>query len=277
MPSKVIKKNTRAHRYAEKLGMDRAAGGIDGTAHWYMEELFTRSVRLVMLDDALSTSHPVRQPVAHPDEINENFDSISYVKGAALVRMMHHFVSEAAFQSGLHAYLSQYRYDNAEQDDLWRHMTLAMRRTLDNRTSHASAVDVPDVKRVMDSWTLQTGFPLVTIERDYLNGSARAVQQRFPPKAYRKDVWWHVPLTWLTRYGSRQVEMAWLQNGSVTLQVPSAGWLLANVRSVGYYRVNYDADNWRLLAEALRDVEQRDSIDPINRAQVLDDVFALAK
>ena len=52
------------------------------------------------------------------------------------------------------------RYRNAEQDDLWRFMT---------QQAHADGVlDVNmDVKSIMDTWTLQMGFPLITITRDY--------------------------------------------------------------------------------------------------------------
>ncbi len=35
----------------------------------------------VMGVDGLTTSHPINQPVHHPDEINQIFDRISYNKG----------------------------------------------------------------------------------------------------------------------------------------------------------------------------------------------------
>jgi len=38
----------------------------------------------VMEKDSYTTSHPIYQPVAHPDEINEIFDSITYSKVSIL-------------------------------------------------------------------------------------------------------------------------------------------------------------------------------------------------
>lgn len=43
----------------------------------------------------------------------------------------------------------------------------------------------------------------------------------------------------------------------------------------GFYRVNYDAKNWQLIGDQLR--RNHTMIHVINRAQILDDVFNLAR
>ena len=40
------------------------------------------------------------------------------------------------------------------------------------------------VKEVMDTWTLQTGFPLITVTRDYDAGSAK-ISQVLSENGYR--------------------------------------------------------------------------------------------
>ncbi len=75
--------------------------------------------------DAYESSHPISVDVGHPDEINELFDSISYAKGASLIRMMSAFLGESTFDAGINSYLVDYAYDNAEQDDLWAELTAA--------------------------------------------------------------------------------------------------------------------------------------------------------
>ncbi len=42
----------------------------------------------------------------------------------------------------------------------------------------------------------------------------------------------------------------------------------------GYYRVNYDPENWELLTKQLH--QQPNKIHPLNRAQLLDDAISLA-
>ena len=137
----------------------------------------------------METSHPINQPVSHPSEIQELFDRISYGKGASIIRMMDKFLTTETFRKvitniilcplntnyalqGLSNYLTSLAYDAAEQDDLWRHLTEQAHKdgTLDRDFN---------VKDIMDTWTLQMGYPLITVRRNYDDRSARVTQERF--------------------------------------------------------------------------------------------------
>ncbi|XP_075715571.1 aminopeptidase N-like [Rhinoderma darwinii] len=52
-------------------------------------------------------------------------------------------------------------------------------------------------------------------------------------------------------------------------------WLLANINVTGYYRVNYDDGNWDRLLQQLN--TNLLVIPVINRAQIIDDAFNLAR
>jgi len=82
--------------------------------------------------------------------MNLSFDQISYQKGSTVLRMMHLFLGEESFRSGLQSYLQQYSYKNAEQDNLWASLTQAAHKYRALPKSY-------DIKSIMDSWTLQTG------------------------------------------------------------------------------------------------------------------------
>ena len=58
------------------------------------------------------------------------------------------------------------------QDDLWSELT---------SQAHADGTLPRDlsVKTVMDTWTLQMGFPVVTVTRDYESNTASVEQKRF--------------------------------------------------------------------------------------------------
>ncbi|KAA0202055.1 hypothetical protein HAZT_HAZT000627, partial [Hyalella azteca] len=86
--------------YMEYICLDHAK------PDWKMLDQFvTIDVHYVMAIDALTSSHPISIPVQHPDEINEIFDAISYSKGASIIRMMSHFLTEATFNKGITNYL----------------------------------------------------------------------------------------------------------------------------------------------------------------------------
>ena len=59
---------------------------------WNMESQFlTSDLHRVMDLDATVNSHPIVQPVENPDQITEIFDTITYSKGASVLRY-HAFV-----------------------------------------------------------------------------------------------------------------------------------------------------------------------------------------
>jgi len=61
-----------------------------------------------------------------------------------------------------------------------------------------------------------------------------------------------------------------LENG-----LSADSWILANVKHAGWYRINYDQENWELLISQLN--LNLSLIDAISRAQLLDDSFNLGR
>lgn len=88
---------------------------------------------------------------------------ISSSLGAAIIRMMNHFLTTEVFTKGITNYLKSKEYQSSEQNDLWEALTLQARKdgVFDETMS---------VKTIMDTWTLQTGFPVINVKRDYVTG-----------------------------------------------------------------------------------------------------------
>ena len=51
------------------------------------QQFVINEIQSVMGVDGLTTSHPINQPVHHPDEINQIFDRISYNKGSYIMNI----------------------------------------------------------------------------------------------------------------------------------------------------------------------------------------------
>ncbi len=128
---------------------------------WRMMDQFFFDMTAPALElDSLTTSHPISVDVTDPKEIEAIFDAISYKKGAAIIHMLEDTVGEQTIRAGLTRYLKKHEFGNAVTDDLWA----AISEEWDLKDSSSRGHNFT-VKEMMDTWTLQMGYPLVTFER----------------------------------------------------------------------------------------------------------------
>ena len=87
-----------------------------------------------------------------------------------LLRMTENFLTEDKFRKGVSEYLKKYSYGNAQTKDLWASLS----EEADNQLPPEL-----NVSQIMDTWTSQPGYPLVTYDghtltqaRFFLNSSA---------------------------------------------------------------------------------------------------------
>ncbi|KAM4523732.1 thyrotropin-releasing hormone-degrading ectoenzyme-like isoform 2-T2 [Fundulus diaphanus] len=246
---------------------------------WNMEKqrFLTDVLHEVMLLDGLSSSHPISQEVEQATDIDRVFDWIAYKKGAALIRMLANVMGQTLFQKGLNDYLLSHMYSNAARDDLWSKLTQAM---------HSEGRDI-DIGEMMDRWTLQMGYPVVTISKNQSEQLPThyitVTQEHF---LYGEEVrnnvslQWQVPLTVAVGNASTvcMESLLWINNRTETHkigQMDDSTWLLGNINQTGYFRVNYDLQNWKLLIQQLHSNPQIISVG--NRAGLIDDAFNLAR
>ncbi|KAM8884268.1 thyrotropin-releasing hormone-degrading ectoenzyme-like [Synchiropus picturatus] len=246
---------------------------------WNMEKqrFLTDVLHEVMLLDGLSSSHPISQEVQQATDIDRVFDWIAYKKGAALIRMLANVMGQRLFQRGLNDYLLSHMYGNAARDDLWSKLSQAM---------HLEGRDI-DIGAMMDRWTLQMGYPVVTISKNqseqlptfYVTVSQEHFLYGHKVKA-NNSLQWLVPLTVAVgNTTSVCAEMLiWINNHTETHKISEMDdntWLLGNINQTGYFRVNYDLPNWKLLIQQLHTNLQIISVG--NRAGLIDDAFNLAR
>ncbi|KOB52102.1 Protease m1 zinc metalloprotease, partial [Operophtera brumata] len=93
-------------------------------------------------------------------------------------------------------------------------------------------------------------------------------------------VWW-IPVAYTTAtekdFESTRPKI-WVKERKVAsnVTVKKDDWFVANIQQTGFYRVNYDQHNWRLLIKILKDPSRFQEIHIINRAQMIDDAMNLA-
>ena len=67
--------------------------------------------------DQQVTTHPIEVPVTSTANAFDNIDAITYSKGASVLNQLRHLLGEKTFQQGIHNYLTDNAYKNAELDD----------------------------------------------------------------------------------------------------------------------------------------------------------------
>jgi aminopeptidase N len=253
------------YRISEKIETD-----------WNIEEQFIVDIfQPALAGDSLNSSHPLTYDVHTPEEIESLFDTISYNKGASLLRSVEHFLTKETLHKGLSKYLKEFSHSSADANDLFR--------VLDKQQKKDKILPADmDVKTILDSWTLQSGYPVIHVQR--VDRGIHVVQERFLLERQNDTVgatWW-VPISYTKSTNSDFTDTkpkAWLRNQPELMleeNITDTEWIIFNIQATGFYRVNYDPLTWSLITNHLTSPFYRD-IHVLNRAQLLDDAFSLSR
>ncbi|XP_068460790.1 endoplasmic reticulum aminopeptidase 1b isoform X2 [Clinocottus analis] len=241
--------------------------------------------------DSLSSSHPVSTDVENPTQIQEMFDDVSYDKGACILHMLQDFLTPEVFEIGIIRYLKRYSYQNTVSSNLWesltdicgsddlvegrmKHKEFCSRRGVQSGASKWYSGDELDVRAIMNTWTLQEGFPLVTVE--VKGREVRLSQERYlktNDHSLAEGFLWQIPLTYMTS-SSKTTHRFLLKTKTDVLYLPEeADWVKFNVDMSGYYLVHYAGDGWNSLIKLLQ--HNHTALSSNDRASLIHNVFQL--
>jgi puromycin-sensitive aminopeptidase len=219
--------------------------------------------------DSLTNTRPIEYPVISPADAEGMFDILTYEKGAAVVRMLEQYLGEDQFRSGIRQYLLEHAYGTTETTDLW--------------DAIESATGEP-VRRIMDSWIFQGGFPVISVDIVNDGRTLRLSQHRFGYAgdlgdgesiipAHDDTAQWIVPLIFSQRSATDGVitfEKVLLDQPSIDIDlIEPATWIYVNTEGTGFYRARYAPD----LRAALVTHAQTD-LSAIERYGLVDDIWA---
>jgi len=211
--------------------------------------------------DSLKNSHPIEVEVHGPGEIDEIFDVISYSKGSTIIRMLERYLGGDVFKRGLHHYLNKHQYSNAATEDLWEAL---------------SFISGKDVAQLMDTWTKQTGYPVLYVSEvsSETGRKFQIKQQRYLSSGPEESdtALWQVPLSYVT--ASIPTKFVVLKERNNEVHIPEAKkeeWIKFNPESQGFYRVHYSPE---LLSQLSKSVTTLSALDRIGLET---DAFAFAQ
>ena len=208
--------------------------------------------------DTLASTRPIEFEVVSPDEAESMFDILTYEKGGAVVRMLEQYLGEDEFRAGIVRYMAENAYGNAETTDLW---------------DAIEAETGQPVRRIMDSWIFQGGFPLISVATEGTTVTFTQERMVFAGGDETSETDWAVPLLfrWRAQGAEEPVSSRVLLDGEHTTVELGAEpeWLVANAGATGFVRVAYHAD----LLDALAEVAL-DELTALERYALVDDAYA---
>ncbi|CAL5006547.1 unnamed protein product [Urochloa decumbens] len=215
--------------------------------------------------DALAESHPIEVEINHASEIDAIFDSISYDKGASVIRMLQSYLGAERFQKALASYIKKYAYSNAKTEDLWA--------VLEEESGEP-------VKDLMTTWTKQQGYPVIYAK---INGDDLELEQaQFLSDGSSGTGMWIVPIT--SCCGSYDAQKKFLlKNKTDKMHIKEFTasqsydgkkniWIKLNIDQTGFYRVKYDDE----LAAGLVNAIKAKKLSLMDKIGIVEDSYALS-
>jgi puromycin-sensitive aminopeptidase len=237
---------------------------------WRMWNNFEPHRAMALSLDALTNTHPIYADVKNAAQATENFDAITYEKGAAVVRMLEQYLGAKPFRAGVQAYIKKHRESNAVAADLWKALEKA---------------SGEPVAQIAKAWIEQPGFPLVTVERGEREqaGELHVKQQRFLASpttrvAGGEPLVWPVPLVFKLpgRTGTAaRTHRSLLRKARDKVAIPGGKappWYYGNAGESGFYRVAHDPETLSKLA-----AEPTESLEPVERMGLLGNQWAIVR
>ncbi|XP_029157919.1 aminopeptidase N-like isoform X1 [Nylanderia fulva] len=189
------------------------------------------------------------------------------IRAPCILRMMQHSVTKEVFWKGIRS------YTNSNQFHRQSFMTF-----LEEIVADANKLDQLQLSlQTMANWTLEEHCPLIKVERNYgLLGKTKIYLSIQNPDTLKIDC---LPVTYtiqtapdFNRLDHRALCIS--RDAVISLSLEEHGWVIINLQQIGYYRVNYDDENWQRISDYLNS-DNFTKIHVLNRAQIIDDAFHL--
>ena len=225
--------------------------------NWRRWDSFSVSRAAAMAVDGLKSTRSIEFTVNSPEDARAMFDVLTYEKGASVLRMLEQYMGDEEFRKGISAYLRKHEYGNAETTDLWDALEASSKQP---------------VRKMMDSWIFQPGFPMLRAEAGSDGKSIKISQRRFflLPDDTENTQLWHVPLMIRakTERGIVSKKIVLTERETSVALDGKVEWALLNEGGHGFYRVNYAPTLLQSITHNLS------ALQPIERFGLVSDTWA---
>ena len=193
--------------------------------------------------DQSPSTHPVASNGARDAESAlQDFDGISYAKGAAVLKQLHAYLGDEAFLAGLRSYFSDFAYGNASFDDLIAHWSASVGESQDR--DHRPI----DLQAWSQSWLRTAGMDTL----DVLESPPQIMINRRPsPDGATRPH--RIVVGSVDHSGAvTAVQELVVDDDREALTVPSdSALVIPDVTDSTWAKIRFGDDGWRRLAAVL--------------------------
>ncbi|WP_341728046.1 aminopeptidase N [Brooklawnia sp.] len=208
--------------------------------------------------DQAPGTHPIAADMIDLETVDQNFDGITYAKGASVLKQLVAYVSESQFLAGVRDYLSEHAWSNTTFADLLGALQKSSGR---------------DLSGFAAEWLETTGVNLMRADFDIADDGSysrfEVVQSADPEhptlRTHRLAIGlYDLRAGGLLRRESLELDVSGAQTVAAALiGKPRADLVLLNDRDLTYTKVRLDADSQRMATENMAKL-----VDPLARAVV---------
>lgn len=251
-------------RYFQYIALDKVEPEFQGGMQFPVT-----STQKAMQADASSKSFPLsNKGMFSLTEVGNMFNTISYDKGGSILRMVHNIIGDTKFKKAIRNYLQKRQSKTAVTAD-W---------LTEIEREHEG------ITKMIFPYIYQAGYPVITVSRD--GNLLNLTQTRFliEEKDHNDTTRWTIPISIATKKEDFNDVTANLilfkaydkQPFRINITHLITNYYIFNVQQVGFYRINYDEENWKAIGRELK-TKDFGNIHVLNRAQIVDDLFNLAR
>ncbi|XP_029161797.1 aminopeptidase N-like [Nylanderia fulva] len=194
-------------------------------------------------------------------QVNSSLEIPKSIRAPFILRMMQHVFTEEIFWKGIRSYVNTIQFHRDSFVHFWREVVDAAEKT------NISL-------KTMNYWDMEKHCPIIKVIRNYNTNEVNVSIQNID--TLRIDC---LPVTFSTEasanFNNFTHHMVCVSK-DLKLSLPykefEYNWIIFNIQQIGYYRVNYNDENWRRISKYLCYVDYT-KIHVLNRAQIIDDAF----
>ncbi|XP_070155698.1 aminopeptidase N-like [Polyergus mexicanus] len=193
------------------------------------------------------------------------------IKASAILRNLQHILTDEKFRYGIEIFYNA-STTSTTLDDFWKAMQKAY---------GEKSISILNIKEKMNSWIKLKHYPVLMV-RQYPNMTISIENNKSLDCCRELNI-----LVTITKETEPDFTISmdkpytfWLSSSSINnfyFFHHLNEWIIVNTQQIGYYRVNYETNNWLNIARYLNNITLYKKIHVLNRAQIIDDAYYFVK